>query len=108
MNIPTAVFINEFEEKSNYHVLNWTGSYDFNGEDVVYDVKISRNPEMTDIFFEEDNVIGKQVVIFDLEPGSYFVTVLAKNESGFTQNAYDYYVSREGRRYFGTKNLVVK
>lgn len=107
MNYPKAVFILGFEKKSDYHVLDWSESYDFDNEDVEYTVRIATDPAMTNIIFEESGIKATQVPVFELAPGSYFVQVDSTNEKGNTMQAYDRYKDSEGYIYLGVKNLVV-
>jgi len=106
LKTPKPVFIGNFERKTNYHTLAWNESFDFNDEALSYTVKISTNPEMTDIVHEETTT-DTEIAIENFEPGNYFVTVTTENESGYTQEAYDQYI--DGLNYyFGVKNLVAE
>jgi spore coat protein H len=81
--------------KMNY---TWGLSYDFNQEDIVYKVVIARDLECTDIVtsYEGEWNSFSEVV---LPAGEYFIKASATNESGYTQDAFDYYETENGKVY---------
>ncbi|XMB87193.1 CotH kinase family protein [Mycoplasmatota bacterium WC44] len=106
--VPKAVFIGQFEKKTRYHILTWSKSLDFNNEKILYDVKIARDPLFEDIVYEEIGLRDNQIVLFDFDPGNYFVSVDSINESNYRQPAFDNYTDRQKIKYFGVKNIVAE
>lgn len=108
INYPKAVFILDFEKKSDYYILDWSDSYDFDNEEVEYTVRIATDPSMTEIVYEEEGIKNSQLPLFTLEPGNYYVTIDSVNESGYVMEAYDRFKDAQGYIYLGVKNLVVE
>ncbi|SFC09907.1 CotH kinase family protein [Butyrivibrio sp. YAB3001] len=77
---------------------NWEMSYDFNQEDVKYKMTVARDYEFKDVVESYEDYwpeyTGKA-----LSPGQYFVKVQATNESGKTQDPFDYYEVDSGKIY---------
>ncbi len=84
--------------------MNWDASYDINGEEITYTCILARDAGFTDIIAQEADLRVPEVY-FDVElrAGTYFLRVFAKNESGYTQDCFDYYDSKDpdidGRLY---------
>ena len=81
--------------KMNY---TWDLSYDFDQENIVYKVVVARDLECTDIvtsYEGEWNSFSETA----LPVGEYFIKASATNESGFTQDAFDYYETEDGKVY---------
>ncbi len=108
INYPKAVFIYDFERKSDYYILDWSDSYDFENESIEYSVKIATDPDMLNVVLAVDNIKDSQLPIFELEAGNYFVSIISTNESGYSMQSYDRYKDSLGYIYLGVKNLVVE
>ncbi len=77
---------------------NWDASYDFDQEDITYKAVVARDMECTDIVCKyEGNWISFEGDY--LPEGQYFLRVTATNESGYTQDAFDYYETENGKEY---------
>ncbi len=83
--------------------INWDVSYDMDGEDITYTCILSRNTEFTDVIAQADDVsIPECYFDVDLPPGEYYIRVIAKNESGYTMECFDYFnkdPTLRGKRY---------
>lgn len=79
--------------------VNWDAAYDFDGENITYTAAVATDYEFTNIIHEEKDIRIPQIETEPLPPGQYFVKVQAKNESGKTQDAFDYYVTDLGKIY---------
>lgn len=75
----------------------WDISFDMDGEDITYRFILSDDCDFTDILYEKDNLRLPEASFDMLKPGTYFIRVQARNESGFVQDCYDYYVPGDGR-----------
>ncbi|WP_034443443.1 CotH kinase family protein [Butyrivibrio sp. AE2032] len=86
-------------QKTNLGVTyTWGDSYDFDQEDITYKVIVARDLECTDVVYKyEGNWTSFRGD--DLPEGQYFVRATATNESGFTQDAFDYYETEQGKEY---------
>ncbi len=76
----------------------WDVSYDFDQEDITYKIIVARDMECTDIVYKyEGNWTSFRGD--DLPEGQYFIRATATNESGYTQDAFDYYETEQGKEY---------
>ena len=81
----------------------WDPSYDFQSEDIYYDVTLADNYELKNPIFSKNDIYMNSVTYNKKLPeGQYFLNVKAKDTSGNEQYAFDYYVSSESIKYFGT------
>lgn len=79
--------------------LSWEAAYDFDAEDIYYTVDLARDYQFNQILFHESSVRLPQVQTALPAAGQYFVRVRATNTSGYTQDAFDYYVTDTGKNY---------
>lgn len=103
---PMPFFIGlPFIEDGMLHI-NWDIAYDFDMEDVTYTVEVARDYLFQDTIFKAENLIIPGISL-DIPPaGQYFVRVRATNSSGYAQDAFDYYVTSDGKNY-GTKCFYI-
>lgn len=80
-------------------IVNWDASYDFDAEDITYTAEIARDYAFNQVIFREEGLLIPEISTEIPEPGQYFVRVRATNASGWTQDAFDYYVTDEGKQY---------
>ena len=79
----------------------WNHSYDFKGETITYSFELAKDPLMSEVICrEEELLLPEYQYQGTLEPGQYFVRIIAKNKSGKTQPAFDYYVM-DSEKQFG-------
>ena len=79
--------------------INWDASYDFDAEDIFYTVEIARDYVFQKVIFRQANIVLPQIQLDLPSAGQYFVRVRAVNSSGYTQDAFDYYVTDAGKHY---------
>lgn len=87
--------------------INWDASYDFEARDIRYTVELARDYAISDVFFKAEDVLLPEVTCDAPDAGQYFVRVRAANSDGFTQDAFDYYVTDDGKHY-GMKCFYVQ
>ncbi|MCD8074558.1 MAG: CotH kinase family protein [Lachnospiraceae bacterium] len=87
--------------------LTWDLSYDVDGEEITYDVKIATDYKMKKLIFEENNVRIPQVQLGSLSMGVYYMQVTAVNESGFRQDCFDYGNLDSGGKLYGIKVISI-
>lgn len=99
---PFYVGLPEYDEDKRLH-LGWDTSYDMDGEDITYTCILARDPGFTDVIVQGDYMrVPEMICDVQLEPGEYFIRVQATNESGYTQDCFDYYThdpTIRGKRY---------
>ena len=89
-------------------VISWDASYDINGEAVTYDYIIAKDYHFEDVVMEGYMQIAPSNTIEPLSPGKYFLRVRATNESGYTQDCFDYYSARHGGKVYGCLAFEIK
>lgn len=105
---PMPFFIGTPEVSDTGTEFNWDASYDFDNEDIAYSFELADNPDFNHPIVSEDNMFLTEYSYADtLAPGQYFVRVKATNESGQEQYAFDYYLTPESQRVYGTKCFYV-
>ena len=87
--------------------VNWDASYDFEARDIRYTVELARDYAISDVVFKAEDVLLPEVTCDAPDAGQYFVRVRATNSDGYTQDAFDYYVTDDGKQY-GMKCFYVQ
>ena len=87
--------------------LSWDPSYDFNAEDIVYTVELARDYQFRQVLYRQEHVVLPVVQAAAPGAGQYFIRVRATNASGYTQDAFDYYVIDTGKVY-GVKCFYIQ
>lgn len=87
--------------------LSWDSSYDFNAEDISYTVEIARDYQFRQVLYRQEHVVLPVVQAEAPGAGQYFIRVRATNTSGYTQDAFDYYVIDTGKVY-GVKCFYIQ
>ena len=79
--------------------VNWDISYDFDAEDITYTVEVAKDYLFRDVIYRSERQFLPDAELDLPEAGQYFVRVQAENSSGYTQDAFDYYVTDSGKNY---------
>ena len=66
---------------------------------VVAGITPMTNPIVTPMSYTQDGLLIPETELELPEAGQYFIRVRATNEKGKTQDAFDYYVTDEGKQY---------
>ena len=96
---PMPFYIGTPVIEGNTLKFNWDASYDFAAETITYTVEVAKDYQFHEIVFHQDNVQIPQTETKVPSDGQYFVRVRATNTSGKTQDAFDYYVTDDGKNY---------
>ena len=96
------------QENGQLH-LSWDASYDFDNENITYTVELATDFLFQNVIFSQQNVRIPQADTSALPEGQYFIRVRATNESGHTQDVFDYYVAEGSSSYkiYSTKCFYV-
>lgn len=78
---------------------NWDASYDFNAEDITYTVELAKDYQFKEIVYRQENLSIPEAQTTVPADGQYFLRVRATNASGKMQDAFDYYVTDDGKNY---------
>ena len=87
--------------------LSWDSSYDFDAEDISYTVELARDYQFRQMVYREEHVVLPMTQTAAPAAGQYFIRVRATNTSGYTQDAFDYYVIDSGKVY-GVKCFYIQ
>ena len=104
---PMPFFIGAPQNTDGTLHLVWDGAYDFDAEDITYTVEVAKDCLFQEVIWKTEHTVLPEANLAMPEAGQYFVRVRAVNESGETQDAFDYYVTDEGKQ-FGTKCFYVR
>lgn len=98
---PMPFFIGTPTVNGSHIEIQWNHSYDFKGETITYSFELAKDPLMNEVICQEEDLLLPEYQYQGmLEPGQYFVRIIAKNKSGKTQPAFDYYVM-DSEKQFG-------
>jgi spore coat protein H len=86
--------------------LVWDVSYSFNVESITYTFELARDYTFEDPLIREMNLVFPRAEFDALPAGQYFIRVIACDEGGDTQTAFDSYITENGKVY-GTKCFYV-
>jgi len=103
---PLPFFIGVPLLTNGQYELEWDPSYDFEGEDLTYTFELAKDCYFKNMVYKEENIVVPVVKFDKLPKGQYFVRVKAYNESGYSQYAFDSYITETGKIY-GTKSFYV-
>ena len=85
----------------------WDIAYDFQKQDITYTVELARNYLFENPVYREEGIHFPKITIREkMEPGNYFVRVMATDSDGNSQYAFDSYISDRGKEY-GVKSFYI-
>ena len=79
--------------------LIWDSSYNFEVEDLYYTVELAKDYLFNTVIFRQEDLLLPELITSTPPAGQYFLRVRATNASGYTQDAFDYYVTDAGKHY---------
>ena len=103
---PMPFYIGVPQKKDEGYTLEWDASYDLKGSDITYTFELATEYNFENPIVKYTDVSIPSADFGKLPAGQYFVRVMAQNESGQTQSAFDYYRLENGKVY-GTKCFYV-
>lgn len=104
---PMPFFIGTPSMQNGVLQLSWDTSYDFDAEDISYTVELARDYQFRQMVYREEHVVLPMTQTAVPAAGQYFIRVRATNTSGYTQDAFDYYVIDSGKVY-GVKCFYIQ
>ena len=105
---PMPFYMHDVTGEGDALLLGWDSAYDFDGEFIRYDVQVARDWSFKSdtLVYESLGQLDTQALVEMLPPGTYYWRVVATNESGYTQIAFDQVVTDSGA-HEGTRRFVV-
>ncbi len=101
---PTPFFIGEVTELGSRYRLNWTPSTSLKGRRITYDVQICEDITCENILFSKK--VSDEEVIFSLQEGVYFASVISFDSEGNEQYAFDQ-IREDSKNYYHIKKIQV-
>lgn len=102
--MPFYIGVPESDGQGKLHIA-WDPSYDFREGTLVYHASIAQNSDGSEVVASYDGAWPEWTTDM-LTAGQYFLKVSVRDEAGHTQDAFDYYVTKNGKVY-GTKCFYV-
>ena len=96
---PMPFYIGVPTIEGNTLKFSWDASYDFNAEDITYTVELAKDYQFKEVVYRQENLSIPEAQTTVPADGQYFLRVRATNASGKTQDAFDYYVTDDGKNY---------
>ena len=96
---PMPFYIGVPETDGKKMKITWDPSYSFDAEDITYSVKMAKDYLFQDVIYSQEGLQIPETQVSLPEAGQYFIRVRAFNEEGDAQDAFDYYVTDEGKHY---------
>ena len=106
---PMPFYLSDVQAREGTLMLEWENAFDFDGEFIRYDVQVA-----TDWTFQSDTLVYESTGQLETQAelplpdaGTYFWRVVACNESGYTQIAFDQ-VTTDSGAHEGMRRFVVR
>lgn len=104
---PQPFFIGVLAKVEEGFSLRWDTAYSFEHRDITYTLEVAKDYGFTNPIFRAEDLYSTYIEMpLVLEPGQYFIRVMAKDELGNHQYAFDYYSGVNGKVY-GTKCFYI-
>lgn len=105
-NFPMPFFIATPKKTDAGISVMWDAAFDFDSETVTYSAELATDCYFNEIVASYTGLDLPTITFPPLAPGQYFVRVIATNKSGYSQPAFDSYLTETGKVY-GTKCFYV-
>lgn len=96
---PQPFYIGTPQTTEDGYFVEWDVAYDFNRENITYTFELADEYTFSEPIVKNDSLLLPEITFPQLEPGQYFLRVMATNESGNSQYAFDTYAVPEGKLY---------
>lgn len=105
---PMPIFLGVPKQDAQGIAFNWEHSYDLQGDDLVYELQISMDPDFAVIPYRTEALHSTECRIVPLSRGLWYWRVLVRDAKGNQQIPFDTYRDHEGNRFFGVKQMRVE
>ena len=103
---PQPFYIDQPKVEGKKLILKWLPSYDFNNQQITYHVELAKDPSFKEKILDKKEISELSIETDRLPKGQYFIRVFAKNETGNSQAAFDYYRT-DTTKEFGVSGFYV-
>lgn len=105
---PQPFYQDEVEQDDHLLKFSWQISFDLQGDELVYDSTVSKDPQFTQIVASRTNLKENRMEIPALPPGTYYWKVVVRDSKGNSQNSFDYYMNSDADYFFGMREFEVE
>ena len=103
---PMPFYIGTPQQEDGKLSLVWEVAYSFDVESITYTFELAKDYNFTNPIVKETSLTLPRIKFDTLPEGQYFIRVIAQDEGGDTQTAFDSYITENGKIY-GTKCFYV-
>ncbi|WP_418790646.1 CotH kinase family protein [Phosphitispora sp. TUW77] len=104
---PMPVHMGQPVTTGSFVILKWGKSYDFQDDQIFYEVEISETPDFKKVLYKKDGIRESEHVVNNLPPGKYYWRLGIKDVQGNRQSAFDFFVDKDGMYYFGVQEFLI-
>jgi spore coat protein H len=103
---PMPFWLNAAVENGALH-LAWDRSIDLQNDPVTYTIQVADNPDFSPTLFSRSGFSMTALDISVPPPGTYYLRVIASDNKGNTQQAFDRF-DQGNRAFFGVRQFIVQ
>ena len=104
---PFFVHLPSIDRKNNQTIFSWDTSFNY-GRNVTYNYILATDPMFENILDEGHDLVVPIATTKILDPGTYFLRVNVKGDTGYVNDCYDYYELEDGAKCYGCYCFIVK
>ncbi|MGM0881210.1 MAG: exopolysaccharide Pel transporter PelG [Bacillota bacterium] len=104
---PKPFYLGDVASKSGKQTFVWDPAFDLQGDDVLYDFTVSKDPAFNQIVENRQNLESTTAEL-QLSPGTYYWKIIARDKQGNQQVAFDIYYDMEETPYYGVREAKVE
>ncbi|MFB6365402.1 exopolysaccharide Pel transporter PelG [Paenibacillus elgii] len=105
---PKPFYLGDLQRENGKTVFVWDQSFDLQGDDLVYDWTLAKDPLFTQIVAQQKNMKETTVTLDALQPGEYYWKVIVRDQKGNQQIAFDMYRDTRNLPYYGMRQIKVE
>ena len=105
---PKPFYMDDVIYDNKEMVFSWEISFDLQGNDLFYDLAVSKDPAFTQIVYVQENLQENQINIPRLSNGVFYWRVKVTDSEGHEQSSFDTYADVDGVNYYGIREFEVE
>ncbi|WP_054956284.1 exopolysaccharide Pel transporter PelG [Paenibacillus dakarensis] len=106
---PKPFYLGDVDQDNGSLYFVWENAFDLQGDDLLYDLTVSRDPGFTQIVAEKKSISTTQFTMKELPEGTYYWKVTVRDSKGNSQIAFDSIIyDEEGTFFYGLREFEVE
>ncbi|MDT3700463.1 MAG: CotH kinase family protein [Thermincola sp.] len=105
---PMSFFLGTPKLQDGQYIFTWGASYDLQGDDLIYDFQLSRDPDFKTIVAADKNLHATSYSVRSLQPGEYYWKVVVRDAKGNWQYPFDEFRGDDHITRHGVQKLVLE